>query len=373
VRILVLTHEYPPVGGGGGQAARDICAGLAARGHAVQVLTAHHGNLAHKAELDGVTVRRLNSLRRLPFKASLTAMGGYVAAAVAAGQAEIRRFRPDLIHVHFAVPAGAAAYALHNLTRVPYVLTAHLGDVPGGVPEKTGRWFRYLYPLTPPIWKEAARVVAVSEFTRRLALERYPVEIRVIPNGVDLSTLPPRETGRRFPRLAFAGRFVQQKNPLQVVRTLATLEDLGWSAVMIGDGPLMPQVRAEIERHQLQDRIELPGWIDPRDVLGELARSDILFMPTYTEGLPVVGVQALGLGLALAVSTAPGWSDVVGEGNSLVMPPDDTAAWQFGLRTVLSEPNLLASMQAASLQLAPRFDLARVLDAYERLFGEVTG
>ena len=66
-----------------------------------------------------------------------------------------REWKPDLIHVHFAVPAGALAWILRRLTGIPYVLTAHLGDVPGGVPEKTGRWFRWIYPFTPPIWKKS--------------------------------------------------------------------------------------------------------------------------------------------------------------------------------------------------------------------------
>ena len=41
----------------------------------------------------------------------------------------IREWQPDVIHAHFAVPTGALAWAVHRLTGVPYVLTAHLGDV----------------------------------------------------------------------------------------------------------------------------------------------------------------------------------------------------------------------------------------------------
>ena len=41
MRILVLVHEYPPVGGGGGKVAEDISEGLVKRGHEVRVITAH--------------------------------------------------------------------------------------------------------------------------------------------------------------------------------------------------------------------------------------------------------------------------------------------------------------------------------------------
>ena len=47
----------------------------------------------------------------------------------------------------FCCPAGFLAWILHKVTGLPYVLTTHLGDVPGGVPEKTDRWFRSIHRL----------------------------------------------------------------------------------------------------------------------------------------------------------------------------------------------------------------------------------
>ena len=73
----------------------------------------------------------------------------------------------------------------------PIYLTAHLGDVPGGVPEKTDKWFRWVAPFIPPIWNRAKRVAAVSIFTKNLALQRYPVPIQVIPNGVSTNEFDP--------------------------------------------------------------------------------------------------------------------------------------------------------------------------------------
>ena len=89
-----------------------------------------------------------------------------------------------------SIPAFVKEYDLHDgilcacvEQEVPYVLTAHLGDIPGASPEKTKKWFQYIQPFTPPIWKNAARVIAVSEFSRTMALKSYNVPIDVIPNG----------------------------------------------------------------------------------------------------------------------------------------------------------------------------------------------
>ncbi len=373
MRILVLVHEYPPVGGGGGRVAQELCEGLAARGHHVHVLTAHWGDLPQEEKKTNLLIQRLRSGRRQSFRAGMGAMLGYVLACLPAGLSLIKKWRPDLIHVHFAVPAGAAAWVLNRLTRTPYVLTAHLGDVPGGVPEKTAGWFRWVMPFTPPIWKRAARVAAVSEFTRSLALKQYPVNVQVIPNGVDLQQVKPDKIqAGNPPQIVFAGRFVEQKNPLQIVRSLANLQNLPWSCTLIGDGALRPQVEAEIARFGMEARFTLTGWVAPEEVLRHFAQSDILFMPSRTEGLPVVGVQALAMALALVLGRAGGNIELVEEGkNGYLVEPDDQAGFEHALRELLSSPERLQAARETSRTLAERFDLKQILDGYETLFKEM--
>lgn len=371
MRVLVLIHEFPPIGGGGGAAARDICIGLAKRGHDVKVLTAHFGDLPKRETISGVDVIRLDSWRREAFRARLPEMAAFVLTSLRAGASLARRFHPDVIHAHFAVPAGASAWTLSCLTRIPYVLTAHLGDVPGGVPEKTGKWFRFIQPFTQPIWRGAKRVVAVSQFTRGLALRNYAIPIDVIPNGVNVTRLRPQTLEvHKPPHLVFAGRFVEQKNPLQIVRVLSRLRDLDWTCSLLGDGPLFESVRREIESLGLTDRFHLPGWVTPEQVIDEFQRSDILFMPSRSEGLPVVGVQALACGLALVVGRAGGFVDLV-DGNGSLHDPDDTDGLTTALSSLLSSPSALLSARQKSLQLAQAFDIEHVVDEYEGIFRSV--
>jgi glycosyltransferase involved in cell wall biosynthesis len=373
MKILVLIHEYPPVGGGGGQVAEDICVGMLERGHAVTVLTAHLDELAKEENLDGIRILRIPSLRREAFRADLRAMGGYVLSGLWAGYRLIKRWCPDLIHVHFAVPAGALAWALSKLTGVPYVMTVHLGDVPGGVPEKTDTWFKWIKPFTHPIWRDARRVIAVSGYTRQLALKHYGREIEVIPNGVDLDRLQP--AGIRVqdpPRIVFAGRMMEQKNPLQIVHTLAQLKDLPWQCVMIGDGPLMNAVRQAIAEHNLQERFTLPGWITHEEVLDWFDRSDILFMPSLSEGMPVVGVQALAKGLAFVVSDIGGFVDLVDhKKNGFLVQLGDQAGFTSALQGYLSESDRLLSARRFSREMAKKFDSSMISDSYENVFTEI--
>lgn len=369
MRILTVIYEFPPIGGGGGRAAYDICRELAARGHDVTVLTAHMNGLPREETKDGIRLVRIPSKRTEAFVASFQTMRSYVLAGLWAGLALIWRSRPDVIHTHFAVPSGALAWMLSILTGVPYILTAHLGDVPGGVPEKTARWFSWLEPYTKPIWKRAKQVVAVSEFTRQLALQHYPVNIRVIPNGADFNHLVPNQVIlNQIPHIVFAGRFVSQKNPLTIIRVLATLKDLQWTCSMLGDGPLFDEVKGEIEKHELTERFHLTGWVTPNDVVNEFSKSDILFMPSSTEGLPVVGVDALVKGLAIVASRIGGFLDLVEpDGNGYLVEVQDEAGFSSALRELISNRKRLLKFRQASLKKANNFDIDKIVDQYEQI------
>ncbi len=368
MRILVLIYEFPPVGGGGGKVAEDICRGLVKRGHDIFILTSHIKGLPRRESRDGMEILRVPVGRRTPFKAGFMDMLGYILAGFVPGMRVIAQWEPDVIHVHFAVPSGALAKPISSLSNVPYLLTAHLGDVPGGVPDKTERWFRWVFPFTPPIWKSAAKVCGVSEFTRQLAQKSYSIDAQVIPNGVDLERLDPGEIKvGQPPRIIFAGRIVSQKNPIQIVRTLAHLDDLAWNCVMVGDGALRPDIEAQIVRHGLQDRFTFTGWVTPDDVVNWFAKSDILFMPSLSEGLPVVGVQALAMGLAIVAARVGGFIDLVEpDQNGYLLGEYHDSMGVEELRTLISSPERLGQFRHRSRQLASRFDIQEIVRTYER-------
>ena len=370
MKILVLIHEFPPIGGGGGPIARDLSLQWVKEGHQVRVVTARFGDLPEFEVIDGLEVVRLDCHRTESFRAKMKAMIGYVMAASKYCCFECNDFRPDIIHVHFAVPNGPAAMAASRKFKVPYVITAHLGDIPGASPEKTKKWFRYIQPFTPPIWKNAARVIAVSEFSRQMALKSYNVPVDVIPNGIDYDNIRNNNIeAHDVPEIVFAGRFVPQKNLIQIIKTLDTVKDLKWHATLIGDGQDKEMLLSEIAAAGMTERIELPGWKTPEEVIGIFHRSDILFMPSTTEGLPVTGIQGMASGLALLLSNAGGNPEIITEGeNGFVHDPDDTASFSKDLRRLLSDAHLLLQMRTNSLRLAENFDIKKTAADYLKVF-----
>jgi glycosyltransferase involved in cell wall biosynthesis len=112
--------------------------------------------------------------------------------------------------------------------------------------------------------------------------------------------------------------------------------------------------------------------VTTKEVLDYLAQSDLLFMPSLSEGLPVVGLQALAMGLAIVASNAGGNVDLVESGyNGFLADSGDRVALSSALRSLLSNRKALQNARRASRDLADRFDIRTVVDRYETIFQEI--
>ena len=368
MRIMVLNYEFPPMGGGGGRFAADICRYLARFGHEVEVHTSWHPSLPAREVRDGYTLLRSFSLRQRLHTCSVPEMAAYLVLTLAPTLKHVRTWKPDVLHVHFAVPTGVIGWIIHRLTGIPYLLSVQLGDVPGGVPEQTGHLFKWITPLTRPIWQAAAAVTAPAEHIRRLAWKHYDVPIEVIPNGVDLPDEPIRFLNpSQTVRLIFAGRLSQQKNPLFLMKSLSHINKLPWRLDVLGDGPLKPAAQNLATELGLASKVFFHGWVSPEQVLATMQTSDILVLPSLSEGLPLVGVQALAAGLAILGSDIGGISDVVQPGqNGFLVPVNDSRAFADRLHCMLDH-KVLAGMKLSSRQLAHNFDLASIARRLENI------
>jgi glycosyltransferase involved in cell wall biosynthesis len=143
------------------------------------------------------------------------------------------------------------------------------------------------------------------------------------------------------------------------------IQDAPWELTFIGDGPLIGKVRAALARHQLEKRVNLTGWLEPKAVHRVLAESDILCMPSLSEGLPIVGIEALKFGLAIVASEIPGLRDVIDDGvNGRSVPLGDLEAFARELRGMIEDETTLTAMKNASWEKARRFDLGCIAHSY---------
>ena len=367
MKILTLCYEFPPLGGGGGRVAEKVAQALAQRGHAVQVQTAGMGHLAREETVENVSVHRARSFRRREDTCSVPEMGLYLATSFLPALQLARQWKPEVLHVHFAVPTGALAWAIHRATGIPYVLTVHLGDVPGGVPEQTADLFRIVKPLTNPIWQRAAYVTAVSPFVAGLAQDAYGLAPIVIPNGMPpILGREPEVTGGML-RLLFIGRLSIQKNPLLAIEAVAAMLQKNWRLEIVGEGPLGAQARARVAQLGLEGRISFLGWQGAREVADLLSRSDVLLMPSLHEGLPMAGIEALHHGLSIVGGAIGGLQDIVVDSVNGFLCPFSAETFAQRLDSLAAHSELLLAQKRASREKAKSFEFESSIDAYEKV------
>jgi glycosyltransferase involved in cell wall biosynthesis len=265
------------------------------------------------------------------------------------------------------------AFAATRLSRLPYVITVQLGDVPGAIPEQTDTLFRWLNPLIRPIWRQAAAVVAVSRFVADLAQKAYRLQPTIIPNGISLSGRPgtPKST-TTIPRLIFVGRLNPQKNLHYLPSVLAALRELPWDFDIVGDGVERRALESAFADVDLSGRVHFHGWLDRPIVENKLGNAEIFIFPSFVEGLPVAVLEAMKFGLLLVGSDIPTLHECVTSGdNGYLLSLHAPVQWIEKLKTLLSDANLRLVMRRRSWEMAERFDLEQIANQYEILFRRI--
>ena len=371
MKILVLCYEYPPVGGGGGRMAHNVGSALVRRGHEVRVQTVRMKDLPAQELRDGVEIFRTSGFRRRADLCTVPEMFGYLVTSFLPSLRHIRKWKPDIVHAHFAVPTGALALACHVLTGVPYVLTAHLGDLPGGNPDQTGGLFRFLNPLIRPIWEKASGVSASSSFAAGLARIAYGVRPRIILNGISMSGKRLTASRPSSPlELVAIGRFNPQKNLAWLIRAISGCA-FPWRLDLIGDGGQRDEIELAIRETGTGDRVNLMGWVPEIRMREVLAKSDVLLMPSTSEGNPVAAIEALKNGVAILGSDIGGLGDLIKNGtNGFAVSLATPEVFQEKLAWLAAHPEELHKMKEQSLLLADYFDLKSIAADFESLLAD---
>src|SRR6266498_4878404 len=261
MRILIINSEYPPIGGGAGNASAHIAHWLAKMRHEVTVVTSRFGRLPYREQSDYLTVHRISAFRRRQDRSGALEQIIFIFSASFWALALIPRFKPNATLAFFGVPSGAVAWMIKKIYKIPYVISLRGGDVPGFRPYDFRVYHKLISPFLRTIWKNAFAVVANSNGLRDLAMasdSRF--DIPVISNGVDLDLYKTEDRDWSFPRLLSVGRLVYQKGLDLAMRALAGLKDLEWEWHIAGDGPQKENLKSLASELGIVDRLTFLGW-----------------------------------------------------------------------------------------------------------------
>jgi len=350
MRILIVNSEYPPIGGGAGNATSHIARRLAKMGYEVAVVTSRFGKLPYEENDEGVTVHRIPALRLKQDRSTAFEQIIFIIAASIWTLSLIPHFKPHASIAFFGIPSGAVTWLIQKLYKIPYIVSLRGGDVPGFRPYDFDLYHKLLSPFLRVIWKNASAIVANSNGLRELALKfdsRF--EIPIIPNGVDLEDIQAAEREWSPPRLLSVGRLVHQKGLDLAMHALAGLKDQEWTWEIVGDGPQIHMLKSLAEKLEIEEHIVFTGWQERLQLNERYKRSNLFLFPSRHEGMPNAVLEAMASGLPVIASRIAGNEElVINDETGLLFPSENVEALRDALKKLLNDAPLRQQMGTAS-------------------------
>lgn len=297
----------------------------------------------------------------------------------------IRRIECDVVHTHLYrsdVQGGLAAAFARAPIRVSTVHGEYWAAGEGGGARRVrrtvmSRGYRSVYRLFD-------RVVAVTpQVARHLAGARgagVPREkVVVVPVGRDVSP-PPVDVieslrnelslPRGRPVLVTVANFFAAKGHRHLMDAMPRILERHPAAtlVLVGAGPLLPDVQAQVQQRRFGAQVVFAG--SRPDTAALLSLADVVVMPSTSEGLPMVLLEALGLARPVVATRAGGIPDVVEHGSTgLLVPPGDASALADAVSALLDDPARARQLARPGPGLVrARFSEAAMVQGIENLY-----
>ncbi len=350
VRVLVLHRPLPPLAD-----VRRLRAGAVAKA------VAQPGRDLR----DGIQVDYVRYLSP-PRPWSYATWGAWAAPVLRRALSGLRaEFAFDLIHAHYAVPAGDAVR--RAAPRTPMLVSVHGGDVHG----------RHAGASTVRRALSHARLVlANSAGTARRCVERGARRTRVVHLGTDMPGAP--EPAPEVPTLVTVGNLIARKRHADVIEALALLGDR-WPQlryVVVGDGPERAALAALAAARGVAGHVQLRGRLDHDEALAVARGGSLFVLPSVAEAFGVAYVEAMAGGVpAIGSRGEDGPEEIAAAGGGIeLVSPGDPRALADAIDALLSDAARLAALRRAAHDTVARaFTWQRcgreTVAAYEEVLG----
>lgn len=381
MRIMMLSHGYPPTLSGVTLVVQKISRALVRMGHQVLVMTASDRMDPYSDEDEGVQLERVRSIRN-PFWSE----GPVPWASTKTLQQQIDRFQPDVIHIHENAILSFQLLRLPRLPGVPYISSCYF------LPRFATQYLRWGPALEKAvrsfIWKYAVSNlnrydhVIFSTRTQQQEFIQHGLHVpsTAISNGVDTHryhpangqveeveekySLPPR------PRILFVGRLMKDKKIDLLIQAMEHVR-AGQQAhlLIVGRGDEHQNLKAEARRLGLEENVHLLGYVPEKDLPAVYRSSDLFAIASVCEVQSIPALQAVATGLPIVAVDAAALPELVRpEQNGLLVPPDDPVALGEALAKVVEDTGYRTELGHASLELVDRHAEDRTFQSYREMY-----
>ncbi len=332
---------------------------------------------AHIGALFRSPVRYLKTLRkalrhRVPgAKALLWSLFHFAESITLAAQ--LKKDRVAHLHNHFANSAATVGMLAADFNRIPWSLTLHgisETDYPAGLllAEKVAA-AKFVACVSWFGRAQAMRICEPSQWDKfhtvrcGIALDELPLTTEAPPGGITKDA--PRQ-------IICVARLSSEKGLPGLLKAFAGLRKRGQNIELslLGDGPEQSLIAEECKKLDLDPFVNFLGRKSEAETLAAIARADILVLPSFMEGLPVVLMEAMALGVPVVASRIAGVPELVDDGvNGLLFHPADWNGLESALADSLTQETRTKAMVLEAKETINRyFDIEIAVSPLPQLF-----
>jgi len=363
-RILVLNYEFPPLGGGAGNATYYLFKEFAQNPDIKIDLVTSSINFFHIEKFsENIAIHFLDIGKKgnLHYQSNLNLLY-YSWKAFWYSKKLLKNNKYDICHAFFSIPCG---YIAMNLG-LPYIVSLRGSDVPF-----YNKRFYLLDSLifkrlSIKIWKNAKKVIANSlklkELANSIVREQH---IEVISNGVDIEEFKPIKNKKNSSplKLISTGRLIERKGYKYLIESITDIKDV--KLILIGDGNLKVKLEKLAKDHNISACFI--GKKDHKEILQFLQKSDIFILPSLNEGMSNSILEAMAVGLPI-ITTDTGGSNELVKGNGIIVRKASTADLKKAILFYINDKNLIHSHGLMSRNLAKKMSWKQVSIKYNKLY-----
>lgn len=378
MKILFLNYEYPPLGGGAGNATAYLLKEYAGMPDLeVHLVTSSVDNAYHNTVVgEKVFVHSIpigkngNKLHHQ----SIVNVIAYAWQGYRYADKLLAREKFDAIHAFFGVPCGAMAFCLGKKYNVPYIVSLRGADVPG-YSERLAVAYIFLRPLIRMVWKRAAFVVANSEGLKNLALRTNGHQtIRVIYNGIDSNHFVPRPQARpenNFIITLGASRVTVRKGIKYLIGAVNLLAQKYPQLLLkiLGDGDDKERLEKIVKELKLENHIQFFGRIPREETLPYYQEASVFVLPSLNEGMSNALLEALASGLPIIATDTGGSQELVTDDeNGFIVKMKSAEDIAEKLECLINDETLCARFGQESRKRAEAMSWKNVAEKYAELY-----
>lgn len=294
-----------------------------------------------------------------------------------------RKWRPDIIHAHWPFPHAYIALGAAKLFRIPLVLNFHGAEL---LLIRKKKWVK---PLLKFAIGQAQAVFANSSFTagkikaiRNVDVEWSPYGTTLDEDGGHPRNAPVAHAVNGKFKVLFVGRHIERKGICYLIEAAKYLSADKFEIRIVGEGDLTEELKAQaaqLEGDKNVASIIFTGKLVAPELAREYREANVFVLPAIvdhkgdTEGLGVVLIEAMELGLPIVASDVGGIPDVVVNNESgILVPEKDPVALADAIKRIESDPQYTARLlEGARNRIAEHFTwdniTRRQIEIYEQL------